>query len=338
MATSENIEIVEEIYKNTINSSSMNMDSNSAHTYSPILSMPSSIPSISIPSSKPPLGSTKKAKLMDVFEKLRSRIAITTDMRISNQNKGYMSITAHFLSDSWVLQSRILRFVYVPTPHTIDVLAQEWMTTLTQWNIETKLSTITLDNCSSNDAVAVVLDPRYKMKVVKYYFLKIYGDNGIFEIDQVKKTCYDLLHEYQCKASKQKSHAFYSSSLTSSIQTSSVPTSQQEDLSKLVAFLSYSSTSMHLKSELDHYLDEPVLPWTQLFDVLYWWKTNGIKYPTLQMIAKDFLVILISIVVPESAFSTSGRVVTSHRSRLHPDTLEALMCSQNWLKNEVNDR
>ena len=29
--------------------------------------------------------------------------------------------------------------------------------------------------------------------------------------------------------------------------------------------------------------------------------------------------------------STGGRTLSPHRSRLHPDTLEAIMCSQHWL-------
>ncbi|KAL7214503.1 hypothetical protein ACSBR1_026839 [Camellia fascicularis] len=33
----------------------------------------------------------------------------------------------------------------------------------------------------------------------------------------------------------------------------------------------------------------------------------------------------------EYAFSTSGRLVSPYRSRLHSDTLEALMCAQSWL-------
>ena len=66
-----------------------------------------------------------------------------------------------------------------------------------------------------------------------------------------------------------------------------------------------------------------------------WWKTNGFKYPTLQKIARDILAIPISTVASESAFSTSGRLVSPHRSRLHPKTLEALMCAQSWLLNEI---
>ena len=52
------------------------------------------------------------------------------------------------------------------------------------------------------------------------------------------------------------------------------------------------------------------------------------------MIVSDIYVIPVSIVASESAFSTNGRVVSKHRSRLHPDTLDALMCAQSWLWKE----
>ena len=52
-------------------------------------------------------------------------------------------------------------------------------------------------------------------------------------------------------------------------------------------------------------------------DILSWWKTNGFKYPTLKKVVRDILAIPISTVASESAFSTSGRLVSPHRSRLH---------------------
>ncbi|KAJ4722279.1 Peroxidase [Melia azedarach] len=51
-------------------------------------------------------------------------------------------------------------------------------------------------------------------------------------------------------------------------------------------------------------------------------------------IARDILAIPVSTVASESAFSTAGRVVSPHRNRLHPNTVEALMCSQSWLRND----
>lgn len=88
-------------------------------------------------------------------------------------------------------------------------------------------------------------------------------------------------------------------------------------------------------AELDNYLKENLLPEEVELDLLLWWKTNGSKYPTLQRIAKDVLAIPVSTVASESAFSTSGRLISPHRSRLHPKTLEALMCAQSWLLNEI---
>ena len=52
----------------------------------------------------------EKAKTMKLLQKNKSRVAITTDMwTSSNQNRGYMAIIAHYIDDSWTLQSRIVR-------------------------------------------------------------------------------------------------------------------------------------------------------------------------------------------------------------------------------------
>ena len=59
---------------------------------------------------------------------------------------------------------------------------------------------------------------------------------------------------------------------------------------------------------------------------------NGGNYPILSQIARDILVIPVTTVASESAFSTGGRFVSPYRNRLHPSTLEALMCSQSWIR------
>ena len=52
--------------------------------------------------------------------------------------------------------------------------------------------------------------------------------------------------------------------------------------------------------EFDHFIDEGVLKRSEDFDILGWWKNNGLKYPTLQMIARDILVIPVTTVASES--------------------------------------
>ncbi|KAL0434033.1 UNVERIFIED_CONTAM: Zinc finger BED domain-containing protein RICESLEEPER 3 [Sesamum latifolium] len=85
------------------------------------------------------------------------------------------------------------------------------------------------------------------------------------------------------------------------------------------------------------YLEESLLPRTRDFDILIWWKTNGVKFPTLQKMTRDFLAIPVSTIASESAFSNSGKLINPQRNRLHHTTVEALMCSRRWLWNEVND-
>ena len=56
---------------------------------------------------------------------------------------------------------------------------------------------------------------------------------------------------------------------------------EQDLLSKFDLFVHITIGESHTKLELDYYLEESILPRTSNFDVLSWWNTNGIKYPTL---------------------------------------------------------
>ena len=52
----------------------------------------------------------EKTKAMSILEACESRILMATDMwTASNQKKGYMVVTAHYIDSSWVLRSRIMR-------------------------------------------------------------------------------------------------------------------------------------------------------------------------------------------------------------------------------------
>lgn len=86
-------------------------------------------------------------------------------------------------------------------------------------------------------------------------------------------------------------------------------------------------------NDVQRYLSEESHdPMTLEFDILLWWKNNASRYGILSMIAKDILAIPISTVASESAFSTSGRILDSFRSSLSPKMVEALVCTQSWLK------
>ncbi|KAL0309079.1 UNVERIFIED_CONTAM: Zinc finger BED domain-containing protein RICESLEEPER 2 [Sesamum radiatum] len=95
----------------------------------------------------------ERTKYYNLLGKIKCRIAITTDMWTSSNNKGFMAVTGHFIDDNWTLQNCILRFLYVPAPHTAEVLADTLFEAVMDWNIDRKVSTITVDNCTINDAM-----------------------------------------------------------------------------------------------------------------------------------------------------------------------------------------
>jgi hypothetical protein len=61
---------------------------------------------------------------------------------------------------------------------------------------------------------------------------------------------------------------------------------------------------------------------------------NSTKFPILAQIARIVLAIPITTVALESAFSTRGRMLDPFRSSLAPTTVEALVCTQNWLRSK----
>ncbi|XP_024965995.1 zinc finger BED domain-containing protein RICESLEEPER 2-like [Cynara cardunculus var. scolymus] len=156
---------------------------------------------------------TKRGGVLRCLEENKSRIALTSDMwTAGNQNKGYMALTACYIDANRKLQNRIISFLHVPSPHTADALSQVMFECFMDWNIDNKLSTLTLDNCSTNDAL----------------------------VDR---------------------------------------------------------------------LLEKLLPQDEGFDILMWWKCDGVKFPIMQRIARDVLAIPISTVASESAFSMSGNKI-----------------------------
>ncbi|KAI9194274.1 hypothetical protein LWI28_004659 [Acer negundo] len=142
-------------------------------------------------------------------------------------------------------------------------------------------------------AMASLLDPRFKLKLPQYFFPLIYGeDRAEDEVKHVRKLCEDIFIEYQSKVGQQLSQDAIEGNSCSNVTS-------RGDIESLDGFFSWNieSSGVNEKSEFDCYLEEKTLPGSYEFDVLGWWRLNGIKYPII----------------------------------LLPSTLEAIMCTQNWL-------
>ncbi|CAL4995014.1 unnamed protein product [Urochloa decumbens] len=187
-------------------------------------------------------------------------------------------------------------------------------------------------------AVATVLDPRFKLQMLTAFFTSVYGiERAATEVEKVRSLLYQLVLQYQQAA---EDVATSNGQNSRSVATAVNGSTEDDELFNI--FYQYISSqpadaSSHVRTELDLYLDEPLLPRTQELDIINWWKYGGIKYPTLQSIARDIFPIPVTTVASESAFSTSGRVISPHRSKLAPKMIEALVCMQAWARADMLD-
>ena len=152
------------------------------------------------------------------------------------------------------------------------------------------------DNISLMLFVAIVLDLRYRLKYVKFWFKERYEkDKG----DAMSSKIRD---------------ASSSSSSGTSLSRDSNPSVGNASLADCIKgynnrFKQHlaDEDSVESKSELDKYLLESSEdPDVEDFDILMWWKMNSSRYRVIFQISCDVLAIPVSTVAFESAFSMRG--------------------------------
>ncbi|XP_024972100.1 zinc finger BED domain-containing protein DAYSLEEPER-like [Cynara cardunculus var. scolymus] len=189
-------------------------------------------------------------------------------------------------------------------------------------------------DCSLVLAIAVVMDPRFKMKLVEFSFSRIYGDDGENQMKLVQDGVQELFLDYVVQMLPPPTFVVNGNGMKSD---DDILLSTSDDLSDFDVYISESTSDQNTKSELDQYLEESVLPRTQDFDVLGWWKLNRQRYPTLAKMAIDILCIPVSTVSRESVFDTRCKKMDRYRCSLNPSTLEALVCAKDWLQQGCSE-
>ncbi|KAJ3685744.1 hypothetical protein LUZ61_014908 [Rhynchospora tenuis] len=186
-------------------------------------------------------------------------------------------------------------------------------------------------------AIGCVLDPRCKMHVVEYYMKEMSpGDVDRF-IDNLKNCMKELLKGYVQANANDPSEKQARKSKRQKTSTSA-STGITDTRAGLKDFMKGKKGSEPPKSELDDYLGDSIeeASLDEEFDILAWWKIKSAKYPVLSQMARDILAVPISTVASESAFSNSGRVLNPVRSSLSDESIEALLCTQDWLRASIN--
>ncbi|KAL0387798.1 UNVERIFIED_CONTAM: Zinc finger BED domain-containing protein RICESLEEPER 2 [Sesamum radiatum] len=234
----------------------------------------------------------ERTKYYNLLGKIKCRIAITTGMWTSSNNKA---------------------------PHTAEVLTDMLVEALMDWNIDRKVSTITVDNCTTNDAMinhllqklptkdmpldGKVLHMRccaHILNLIVKDELDIIGssierirDSVIYwtaspsRVEKFEETARQVLvnctKKLCCTLNESSSSIGSLENIMSSDVHSNVNVDDSPDeFEQFVVSKTSDGTNLSATSELDMYSEKSLLPRARDFDILNWWKTNGVKFPTLQ--------------------------------------------------------
>ncbi|XP_062192468.1 zinc finger BED domain-containing protein RICESLEEPER 1-like [Phragmites australis] len=125
-------------------------------------------------------------------------------------------------------------------------------------------------------SIPVVLDPRYKLRYLKFAFRRAFGSNEAASyISDVTEQITELYADY----------TEYVGGINSADSSLVVAAGDNADPSEQ-AWDEYCRS----QTELDRYLrDSPVPRTTKGFDILSWWKDHSREYPTVSRMARDAL-------------------------------------------------
>ncbi|KAH7861409.1 hypothetical protein Vadar_025779 [Vaccinium darrowii] len=278
----------------------------------------------------------EKQKVYEVLDKLSGKISLNADMLSANEDSSYFSLTTHFIDDDWQLKKKTLSVIKVNSSHTGDVLSEVIMTNLMDWDIDRKLFSMTCDSSSTNEYIVV----RIRDRLSQNRFLLCNGQ--LFDVrcvaniiklmvQDVLEALSEVLYNGHAICSPLDSHGH---GLACQVGGGSGGIESRDRLTGFGRFLHKTSQSQNTKSDLDKYLEEPLFPRNMDFSILNWWKVHTPRYPILSMMARNILGIPKSKVSIETAFSTGDRMLDQRRSSLRPDTVQALMCAQDWIRND----
>lgn len=188
------------------------------------------------------------------------------------------------------------------------------------------------ETCNKLLSIATILDPRYKLKSIEYFYGLLYPSEKDVKFEHMRRCFSELFDEYSKQATMQSSSVVDTSRNFQECSSQSLESSLSlfSTIVGLEKYIQDSNSSQQTTSELNVYLDDPPHPGISdtSFDILAWWKLYGSKYPIISRMARDILSVPMSTVASESCFSLANQALCEKRCSLLPETLEGVICTQ----------
>ncbi|ESQ28228.1 hypothetical protein EUTSA_v10018229mg [Eutrema salsugineum] len=190
-------------------------------------------------------------------------------------------------------------------------------------------------------AIATILDPRFKMKLVEYYYPLFYDSSASELIEDISECIKALYNEHSVRSllasSDQALDWQENHHQPNGVVHGIEPDNRLIEFDRYIHDTTTTTQGQDSRSDLDKYLEEPLFPRNTDFDILNWWKVHTPRYPILSTMARNVLAVPMSNVSSEEdAFkSCPRRQISETWWSLRPSTVQALMCAQDWIRSEL---
>ena len=175
--------------------------------------------------------------------------------------------------------------------------------------------------------IGLIVDPILKFDALDEWLQVIYNEDQI-KIEEIKNEVNSLL--YILYNIYKEIYGNYISLIKSSSTTNS-SSFYKSPLEMFKSRKNATTSSPNNTTDIDRYLSIETIPFedNKDFEILKWWKKQQIKYFVLSIIARDVLIVHVSKVASEAAFSAGGRVVSKKRCNLSPEAIK-VVCLKYW--------
>ncbi|GKA44032.1 zinc finger BED domain-containing protein RICESLEEPER 2-like protein [Tanacetum coccineum] len=149
-----------------------------------------------------------KQEIIDSFGNINACVNLTTDVWFAPHRVpgSYMCVTAHWIEPgTWQMMKRVISFEEFSSPHTNEALFKMLIKVLTNFNLEDKVMSITLDNASNNtsamDKLKLKYDPPmggrfYHSRCVAHIIkLVVQAGLGVPAIDAIRESFKTMLKD-----------------------------------------------------------------------------------------------------------------------------------------------
>ncbi|KAL5784114.1 hypothetical protein ACOSQ2_006506 [Xanthoceras sorbifolium] len=216
--------------------------------------------------------------------------------------------------------------VYFPMFCDIYVKLQKWEKSKYEFvnNIAFDIKALEFDRywekCVMALTIAAVFDPRFKMDIVESWYKEIYGND---DTDTHLKTFSDHLEGVYNKYASCFSNCSDSYKMLDRLGRPRTCPSNNENV-------------VSPSSELDQYLKDSRFRSVEEFDILGWWRVNTPNFPTLAMMARDYLAIPFSQAVSYYSFMRTIEIDDDIEYNVDSDIqiLQAMVLTKSWLESK----